>query len=469
MDNQTLDLKGVMSVKILRMLEGLRGTRTGAVIHRHIAEILSEHESCDHMVEGAYAAIVKSLLGILSEHVADDQELCAQLKIIQLRLSPPLSLSELDLLRSFAEELADGRVHLKEADGLHQALLPLLESFGFRRDEAITTRPQTMAASVQPVAESGNIVINVESGLPEERHEEGYEQKRAEQEVDSAFRQHLKQKRDEFQRIEHEFARQVNQVIHQADAFSTLLNGELNALREAQDVNDLEHHRRTLIHEAESLLEAHRDYTAGFHKVSEIVKDIDTSNQRLNDELNRVRLLSLTDELTGLPNRRAFQRRLEEELGRADRYDTPLCIAIMDLDEFKAINDTHGHRVGDLVLKLYAKDVFSIFRHHDMVARYGGEEFAVILSSTDIKGAMRAMNKVQRRAAKIVCKYEGLRFPLPTFSAGVAQYHAGEKYSELIHRADGAMYRAKHDGRNTITIAGEDTPFPNGCTSQNAG
>jgi diguanylate cyclase (GGDEF)-like protein len=145
-------------------------------------------------------------------------------------------------------------------------------------------------------------------------------------------------------------------------------------------------------------------------------------------------------------------RRLEDEIGRAQRYDTPLSLAIVDLDEFKIINDTFGHVAGDQVLQCYAEHMLSTFRHHDLVARYGGEEFAVLLPNTTLEGAQRALSKVQSRVAKNQCIHDGRALLLPTFSAGLALYVAGEQPVRLIEKADRALYRAKHLGRNRIEL-----------------
>jgi diguanylate cyclase (GGDEF)-like protein len=125
----------------------------------------------------------------------------------------------------------------------------------------------------------------------------------------------------------------------------------------------------------------------------------------------------------------------------------------MDLDDFKPINDNYGHPAGDAVLNTYAKKVLTSFRQHDMVARYGGEEFAVIFPNTESLGALRALEKVQQRAAETICVHDKGSIPLPTFSAGLAVYHQGETMDALIKRADNALYRAKDQGRNCIVTA----------------
>ena len=183
---------------------------------------------------------------------------------------------------------------------------------------------------------------------------------------------------------------------------------------------------------------------------------IESDSQHLTDELARVRLLSMTDELTDLPNRRALMRRLEDEMSRSQRYGFELSLALIDLDSFKAVNDEYGHAVGDTILICYAENILSTFRHHDMVARYGGEEFAVILPNTNLKGAMAALHKVQREAASTSCHCGDAQVPAPTFSAGVAVLHQADDVESLLKRADDAMYEAKRLGRNQIVVNPQD-------------
>jgi diguanylate cyclase (GGDEF)-like protein len=134
------------------------------------------------------------------------------------------------------------------------------------------------------------------------------------------------------------------------------------------------------------------------------------------------------------------------------RYGFPLSFVLIDLDHFKAVNDDYGHAAGDEVLRVYSKNILSIFRHHDMVARYGGEEFAVLLPNTDSDGTVRALNKVRRRANETRWQSNGTVADVPTFSAGVSLYKPGESVSAFIERADKALYRAKRLGRNRVEL-----------------
>ena len=135
---------------------------------------------------------------------------------------------------------------------------------------------------------------------------------------------------------------------------------------------------------------------------------------------------------------------------RAKRDETLLTLAIMDLDMFKNINDNFGHAVGDEILRVYARDILSVFRRYDMVARYGGEEFVVLLPNTDKEGAERAFNKVHNKVAETTITNNNEVIKVPTFSAGLAIFYPDETPESLIHRSDNALYKAKQRGRNCI-------------------
>lgn len=161
-----------------------------------------------------------------------------------------------------------------------------------------------------------------------------------------------------------------------------------------------------------------------------------------HDALEQLENRALTDALTGLCNRRAWNDELVRELARARRSGDPLCLAMLDIDEFKGFNDEHGHQAGDDALAQTAQAWREQLRTSDLVARYGGEEFAVALPGIRIDAAF--------------CVVERLRIAVPpgvTCSAGVACWNTDETPSELIGRADKALYEAKRAGRDRTEIA----------------
>lgn len=176
-------------------------------------------------------------------------------------------------------------------------------------------------------------------------------------------------------------------------------------------------------------------------------RQLEDYQRRLEDSLASVTEQSITDPLTGLKNRRALTDRLEEESIRAARYDAPLSLAMIDIDGFKAYNDTHGHTAGDAALAGVASIIQQHSRVPDFAARYGGEEFAVMLPNTDAEGAVVLAQRF--RQAVESAEFDG--GPL-TVSVGVATM-TGSTSVELIDAADGALYEAKAAGRNRVVAA----------------
>jgi diguanylate cyclase (GGDEF)-like protein len=164
--------------------------------------------------------------------------------------------------------------------------------------------------------------------------------------------------------------------------------------------------------------------------------------------LQRVRLLAdleaiaRTDELTALPNRRAWQEQLNRELARADRSQAPFCVAMLDLDHFKRYNDTLGHQTGDRLLQHVALAWSAELRPTDLLARYGGEEFALALPDCPLEEAMLVVERL--RAAMPAAQ---------TCSAGIACWDGAQSAADLLDRADHALYRAKRGGRDRTALA----------------
>jgi diguanylate cyclase len=268
-----------------------------------------------------------------------------------------------------------------------------------------------------------------------------------ERRVNSAYRLHLDRKHGEIEKLQGLLAQKATEAMAQNKEFGALLQIERSALQQASSINEIQDLKDILIGGTDELIEGQRNLSDKLKSSFEYLQIIKSDSERLHEELNKVRLLSLTDEYTGLPNRRAFMRRLEDEIARAQRYDTPLALALIDLDNFKEINDKYGHPAGDAVLAWYAQHALPTFRHYDMVARYGGEEFAVLFPSTTSEGAHRALEKMRERITGATVEYDGTEIEVPSFSAGITTYFEYDDEQELIKRADTALYQAKSAGR----------------------
>jgi len=171
--------------------------------------------------------------------------------------------------------------------------------------------------------------------------------------------------------------------------------------------------------------------------------------RQLNTKLER---LAMIDELTNLPNRRAFFIQGEKEVSRAQRQETPFSMLMLDLDDFKNINDTYGHDVGDLVLQQFSRTLIENIREIDTAARMGGEEFSILLPDTEIQNAIKLAERIRSAIEQKCIQVQNHNIQL-TASIGVAAYGKNTASLEaIIKRADNFMYRAKNQGRNQVVF-----------------
>ncbi|GMQ89116.1 MAG: hypothetical protein BMS9Abin09_0568 [Gammaproteobacteria bacterium] len=511
----TTDLPAIESSgmhKVLCLLDGVRNSPTGAVIYHQVERLLQDVLKSQKSTEHFYITLINRLLDAYVGHLLEGSPLHIQVRLLQARLQPPLPAGDLEVLREYVDQYAAQVGAFKQLDAtlFQTAIQPLLASFGIveeeqeksdvddayqhsrvevpaaevvepqrqRETELELPRPESgqeykAVADATNIPESGSEWRTTESAqsdvstdqatavsgapVPEEDAAardvpRGKADARADTQVDTVYRSHLDSKRRDIQKLQTTLAEQVLGTIAQNDEFGVLLEVVLGELRQAGDGRELEDLRWTLVREIEKLTKAHHELAEKLDSTHHYLQLIESDSRQLSDELTRVRLLSLTDELTGLPNRRAFLRRIEDEVARVQRYGFPLSLALMDLDHFKQVNDEYGHAGGDEVLQMYSKNILSIFRHHDLVARYGGEEFAVLLPNTDEEGSMRALTKVRNRALETRWQANGGMIPVPSFSAGVSLYKPGETATAFIERADKALYRAKRLGRNRVEM-----------------
>ena len=177
-------------------------------------------------------------------------------------------------------------------------------------------------------------------------------------------------------------------------------------------------------------------------------------------DVRRVAVLeheTITDHLMGIYNRRYLDRRLEEEAARAQRYGSALSVLMIDIDQFKRINDTYGHQAGDVVLANLAALIRQTVRKSDLVARYGGEEVVVLAPDTAVSNAARLGENIRQKVESIIlvppelCRGQTAHI---TISVGVADFLQGvDSGHALLERADQAMYQAKHAGRNRVAVS----------------
>jgi diguanylate cyclase len=182
------------------------------------------------------------------------------------------------------------------------------------------------------------------------------------------------------------------------------------------------------------------------------VQESEARIRELEHELETTSELVRHDQLTGALNRRGLEDIFAKEIGRAKRHDTSLCVALLDIDNFKKLNDAMGHDAGDRALLHLATVTRETLRPQDTVARYGGEEFVILLPETLLEDAQAVLTRLQRELTKKFFLHDNDRV-LITFSAGVTQMHPEDNQASAISRADQAMYRAKQFGKNRVEVA----------------
>jgi diguanylate cyclase len=187
-------------------------------------------------------------------------------------------------------------------------------------------------------------------------------------------------------------------------------------------------------------------------RLSRLRARLSAQKSALEQALEVNRELATRDSLTGLLNRRAMMELLGQQRPYVRRTEGSMALALLDIDWFKKVNDTHGHQVGDTVLQRFADLARSQLRAGDSLARWGGEEFLLLMQDTTEVEALVALERVRQRIAG--GHFDELAPGLQvTFSAGLAPYQGGEASAAVIERADQALYRAKHNGRNRVEIA----------------
>lgn len=231
-----------------------------------------------------------------------------------------------------------------------------------------------------------------------------------------------------------------------ADYYSRIEN-YAQKIRETSDIGDII-----------ALLDQALGETRALHTADEVAvarRQVITAEQRielLKDELKLVRKLVREDQLTGALNRRGLDDAMAREVARAERNGTNLCIALIDIDNFKMINDSVGHQVGDIVLVHLVAIIKETIRTNDLIGRYGGEEFLLLLPESRIDEATSVLARLQRELASKPVSWGNQKL-LVTFSAGVATRCMGESEATLINRADQALYEAKRVGKDRIIVA----------------
>jgi len=239
------------------------------------------------------------------------------------------------------------------------------------------------------------------------------------------------------------------------------ITGIGNSMRDATDLDQLKQVVQTHIDTVIAHLDRHREaeqqryeqagrqIAAMSARLNEMESEAETLRSRVSQERNQ----ALTDALTGIPNRLAYEERLAQEVARWKRFGTPLVLAVWDIDHFKKVNDRFGHKAGDKVLRTIARVLADQIRETDFVARYGGEEFAMLMTGSPLDACLHVAEKLRAAVEATGFHFRDQAVTI-TASCGLAEMRDGDSTEQWFERADQALYRAKQEGRNRCELAG---------------
>ena len=245
------------------------------------------------------------------------------------------------------------------------------------------------------------------------------------------------------------FVERLSQMAESTGAFQGKMEENARLIEQAKSLTDIAPVLKDLVGATRNM--AHDSLTARdeLRGMREKAQTTEAEIAKLHRELDRVSAQARHDPLTGALNRQGLDEALERELSKVRRQDTPLCMALLDIDNFKALNDKLGHATGDAALTHLATVAREAMRPQDTLARYGGEEFVLLLPDTALESGIEAMTRLQRELTRRFF-LAGTEKVLITFSAGVAQLGSNETGHDAIRRADQAMYLAKRAGKNRV-------------------
>lgn len=248
------------------------------------------------------------------------------------------------------------------------------------------------------------------------------------------------------------FIDRLSKMAKSTGSFHEELEANARQIEQAKSIEEIAPVLKDVVSATRSLALESQTTTDELQAMRARANEAEAELTKLHQELDRVSAQARHDPLTGALNRKGLDEAIERELSIVRRKETPLCVALLDIDNFKKLNDSLGHAAGDDALTHLATVARNCIRPQDTLARYGGEEFVILLPDTVLDKGIEAMTRLQRELTKRFF-LAGSEKVLITFSAGVAQLASDEVVSDAIKRADQAMYLAKRSGKNRVVGA----------------
>ncbi len=259
----------------------------------------------------------------------------------------------------------------------------------------------------------------------------------------------LEQERDELKNIIVIMASTLTSLLDTGGEFSSNLDRYAKKLQVVKDVHEIQTIRDLLLQETLSFKEHTGRMISDVRLANKRVETANLKIEKLKKQMEKIKQEIIIDPLTKIYNRRAFDDKIKQEFASFRRYGSKTSLIIIDIDHFKKVNDTYGHRTGDGVLRVVAGILKKEIRDIDILARYGGEEFAVILPHTELSPALEVAERLRQKVSESRFAYKGEPFSI-TASFGVGELRDGDTLDGYIRRVDAALYEAKKAGRNRV-------------------
>jgi diguanylate cyclase len=263
------------------------------------------------------------------------------------------------------------------------------------------------------------------------------------------FDDETERERDELKKIISILADSISGLLHSSGDFDSGLDDCVDRLQKARTLSEVQEIREALLKQAQGLQVRTRQMVEDVRLAQTQVDDANKKVESLKQQMEKVKQEIIIDPLTRTYNRRAYDEKIKQEIMGFQRYSRPTALAIVDIDHFKNVNDTYGHRTGDGVLRILSGVMKKEIREIDVLARYGGEEFALILPHTSYEQALEVSERIRRKVEESRFTYKGKPFSV-TISIGVGTLKAEDTLETYVERVDQALYRAKNSGRNRV-------------------
>lgn len=401
----------------------------------------------EHYQARVYCDILANILDSgLSRHLSENDELTQESRLLAGRLRAAQTETAVNAvaedLRRFCRNLEVRAEDITELrDKLLRLLRLLVDNIGdLVVEDTWITRQLEVVREIVTRPAAARMVDEAEQYLREVLLKQG------------VIKQSIKEAKATLKSVATTFIDQLGVVSQDTGTYGRRIEEYAVRIRETEDIAELNRILDDLLDETRQMQNRTQQTHRELISAQERAHAAELKIRELEEDLMRVSQKLREDQLTGTLNRRGLNDAFVRESARSRRHDRPLCAALLDIDNFKKLNDTYGHGAGDQALIHLSRVIKDTVRPNDVVARYGGEEFLVLLPDTGVEEAVAAITRLQRELTKRIFLHHNEKI-LITFSAGVALWQPGESQDAVVARADAAQYQAKTAGKNRVIAA----------------